>query len=177
LTVRAQRYLSFKHRAALYAQLDARLQRVTRFFGAACITNRVLGSVAAFSGRLTCSAETWRWLAETGALLEAANVSVARDLICERCPGPALDERIVSFEQAIFRIKTAGRTSRMLAELDAGLNFACPAWLTSLSDVRWYSHVLITVRAQLRTPIHFAEQVHREAIGMALIATLKRDGG
>jgi hypothetical protein len=172
----------FELRAARYGQWDARLRHVTRFFGAACMTNRVLGYVGSRAGQLLCSEDTCRWLAGTGALLEAENVAIADALYRGRLGGPSLDARIVSIEQGIVEAALQAASgsphhSRLLAELNAHLNYGCSAARMHFnSGVRWYSRVLSAVRAELAGPLDFAVQGHREAIGLALIARLRREG-
>lgn len=175
----------FQHRARLYGALDSRLRSKTRFFGAACVTNRVLGLLASVGsatvhGDLCACAD---WLSDLGASLETVNCAIA-DAVCSgRLTGLALDKRIVSLEQWVVEQSLEGaRSSRtavyfeVLPALDALLNQQ--GWLSILhfsSTVRWYRRVLSQVRDELRSPIEFARQAHREKIGLALIGALRRE--
>jgi hypothetical protein len=169
----------FQRRAALYGSLDDSLRHKTRFFGAASVTNRVLGHMASRTGHLLCSDDTFKWLLATGALLETANIAIAQAVASGRLAGPSLDGRIVSIEQSIVEealqsARTAQRYPRLLSELNAHLNGCSAAWIHFRDEVRWYSRVLSVVRETLASRIEFAAQAHREAIGLALIATLQR---
>jgi hypothetical protein len=169
----------FQRRAALYGRLDAHLHHKTRFFGAACVTNRVLGHMASHTGHFLCSDDTYKWLLATGALLETTNIAIAKAVASGRLTGPSLDGRIVSIEQSIVEealqsARTAQRYPRLLSELNAHLNSCAAGWMHFWVEVRWYSRVLSAVRETLASPIEFAAQAHREAIGLALIAALQR---
>jgi hypothetical protein len=124
------------------------------------------------------------WLSELGSSIETVNCSIADAVHTGRLTGPALDERIVSIEQSfIERSLDNARTSRqsrayleVLPALDALLNHR--SWISTLHfspAVRWYERVLAEVRDELRSPIEFARQRHREKIGMALIGALRRE--
>jgi hypothetical protein len=172
----------FQRRARIYAGVDARLHSKTRFFGAACATNHVLGHLASLRGAIACTKGCTDWLSALGASLETTNLSIADAVNSGRLTGRALDERIVSTEQSIVeRSLQDARRSRLTAyqqlllELDALLNQQ--RWLSSLHFspvVRWYSRVLAGVRFELKSPIEFARQIHRETVGMALISALHR---
>jgi hypothetical protein len=173
----------FRHRAQLYAALDSRLRSRTRFFGAACVTNRVLAhltSIGAAMGRAeVCTA----WLWELGTSLETVNRSIAESVQTGRLVGPALDQRIVSIEQSVVeqslqsaRTSCASALVEVLPALDGLLNHR--GWISTLHfspAVRWYRRVLAAVCDELRSPIEFARQRHREKIGLALISALQCD--
>jgi hypothetical protein len=173
----------FRRRAQLYGALDARLYARTRFFGAACVTNRALGHLTLLGGALADADLCADWLLDLGASLETVNRSIAEAVRTGRLAGPALDEQIVSIEQSAVErslqsaMEARGNTYRkVLPALDAILNHQ--SWISTLhfsSAVRWYRRVLAGVRHELQTPIEFARQLHREKIGMALIAALRRD--
>lgn len=172
----------FQSRARLYGALDSRLHAKTRFFGAACITNRVLAYAASVGGALAYAGACADWLADLGAALEAVNRSLAEVVYQGTEAGPQLDERIVCIEQSVVEQSLRdARSSRfnayleVLQALDAILNHA--SWLSALhvsSTVRWYRRVLAGVRDELNSPLEFARQNHREKIGMALITALRR---
>jgi hypothetical protein len=174
---------SFQCRAALYARLDTHLRQKTRFFGAAFMTNRVLGYLVSARSGLSISEATCDWLARLGGALETANLDIARALDDLSLEGPSLDGAIVSREQSIVadaldtaRIAQPGFHSRMLSELDILLNQRhWTALLRLNSDVYWYCRILSAVREQLACPIEFGSRRHRETIGMALIANLRRE--
>jgi hypothetical protein len=175
----------FQHRARLYGGFDSRLRSNTRFFGAACVTNRVLGHLASVAGTMAhgdlCACADW--LSDLGASLETLNCSIADAVSTGRLTGPGLDKRLVSLEQSVVEQSLEGaRTSRsrvyfeVLPALDALLNQQ--GWLAILhfsSTVRWYRRVLSEVRDELRSPIEFARQTHREKIGLALVGALRRE--
>jgi hypothetical protein len=173
----------FRRRAQLYGALDARLHSRTRFFGAACLTNRVLGHLTSFGGALADADLCAGWLWDLGASLETVNRSIAEAVHTGRLAGPALDQRIVSIEQsAVERSLQSAKGARgnahleVLPALDVILNHQ--SWISTLhfsAAVRWYRRVLAEVRHDLQSPIEFARQLHREKIGMALIAALRRD--
>ena len=173
----------FRRRAQLYGALDARLYAQTRFFGAACVTNRVLAHLTSLGGSLAEADLCADWLLDLGASLETLNRSIAEAVHAGRLAGPALDEQIVSIEQsAVERSLQRAMNTResgyrqVLPALDAILNHQ--SWVSTLhfsSAVRWYRRVLAGVRHELQAPIEFARQLHREKIGMALIAALRRD--
>lgn len=173
----------FRRRAQLYGALDARLYARTRFFGAACVTNRVLGHLTSLGGALSDADLCAAWLLDLGASLETVNRSIAEAVHAGRLAGPALDEQIVSIEQSAVErslqsaMEAQGSVYRgVVPALDAILNHQ--SWISTLhfsSAVRWYRRVLAGVRHELQTPIEFARQFHREKIGMALIAALRRD--
>jgi hypothetical protein len=171
---------SFQCRAALYARLDGRLHQKTRFFGAAFLTNRVLGYLASVRRGLPISEETCHWLAGMGELLEAANLNMAAALDTVCLAGRSLDASIVSHEQstveiALRKTRTAQPRlySKVSSELDTLLNAGSwPALFRLSPTVNRYCQVLSAVRQQLAGPIEFAAQQHRETIGMALIASL-----
>lgn len=175
----------FQHRARFYGALDSRLRSKTRFFGAACVTNRVLGHLASIGSGVPHGATCAAWLAELGASLERVNRSIAEAVHQGRLTGPALDERIVAIEQSaveqsLERSKTSGTCAyfAVLPALDGLLNHQ--SWISTLHfspAVRWYRRVLTGVRNELRSPIEFARQRHREQIGMALISALRREEG
>lgn len=170
----------FHFRAALYGRLDAHLWHKTRFFGAACVTNRILGQLGSVTGSLLCSVETQHWLATTGALLERRNLAIASAVASGALTGPSLDGRIVAIEQSVVEeaLQSPGAAviyPRIKSELNALLNHRCPAaWLHLRPEVSWYRRVLAGVRTGLDSPLDFSSQAHREAIGMALIAALRR---
>jgi hypothetical protein len=159
------------------------LHAKTRFFGAACATNHVLGHVASLRGAVICTEACTDWLSALGAALETTNLSMADAVNSGRLTGRALDERIVATEQSIVeRSLQAARSSRLapyaqlLLELDGLLNRQ--SWLSALHFspvVRWYSRVLAGVRSELNSPIEFARQAHREAVGLALITAMRRN--
>jgi hypothetical protein len=174
----------FQRRAQWYETFDSRLRSKTRFFGAACVTNRVLGHLASVGGAIAhgevCACADW--LSELGASLETVNRSIAEAVYTGRFAGPALDERIVSLEQSVVeqsleRARTSQTSAfEVLPALDALLNHQ--GWFSILdisSAVRWYRRVLSEVREELRSPIEFARQAHREKIGLALICALQRE--
>jgi hypothetical protein len=123
------------------------------------------------------------WLSDLGASLETVNCSIADAMHSGRLTGPALDKRIVSLEQSVVEQSLEdARTSQtavyfeVLPALDALLNQQ--GWLSMLHfspTVRWYRRVLSEVRDELRSPIEFARQAHREKIGLALIGALRRE--
>jgi hypothetical protein len=171
----------FQSRARLYAALDSRLQSKTRFFGAACVTNRVLAHWASM-GAVAHAGLCADWLSELGAALESVNRSIAAAVHNGDLTGPELDERIVFIEQSV--VETSLRRARasqtqaylnVLPALDALLNHE--SWLSAWHfspAVRWYRRVLAGAREELRSPFEFARQCHREKIGMALIVALRR---
>lgn len=173
----------FQRRAHLYAALDLRLRSKTRFFGAACVTNRVLAHLASIEAAVSRAERCAAWLSELGSSLETVNRSIADSVHSGRLAGPALDERIVSIEQSVVeRSLRSARTVRaspygeVLPALDALLNHR--SWIAALHfspAVRWYRRVLTEVRDELRSPIEFARQLHREKIGLALIGALQRE--
>jgi hypothetical protein len=64
----------------------------------------------------------------------------------------------------------------VLPALDALLNHQ--SWISTFycsAAVRWYRRVLAGVRHELKSPIEFARQRHREKVGMALISALRRE--
>ena len=174
---------AFHNRARLYESLDSRLHAKTRFFGAACVTNRVLVHLAQSRSALARAEVCADWLSELGAALETVNRSIADALFDGSLAGPALDERIVSLEQSVVEHSLRkGRISRMgayrdvLPAVDAVLNQS--SWLSAFHfspAVRWYRRVLGGVRQELASPLQFEQQSHRERIGMALISALRRD--
>jgi hypothetical protein len=123
------------------------------------------------------------WLSDLGASLETLNGSIADAVSAGSLTGPGLDKRLVSLEQSFVERSLEGaRTSRtnayfeVLPALDALLNEQ--GWLSMLhfsSAVRWYRRVLSDLRDELRSPIEFARQAHRERIGLALIDALRRE--
>jgi hypothetical protein len=124
-----------------------------------------------------CSA----WLARLGGLLEQHNLRIAAAIGAGELTGPGLDERIVALEQSLVQRALHatpaphGSFADVEGELDALLN---PPWLSILHvcpPVRWYSSVLLTVRAQIRLPLRFAVQSHREKIGIALVNHVRED--
>ena len=161
------------------------MHRKTRFYGAAFLTNRVLGYLASVRCGLPISEETCHWLAGTGELLEAANLNMATALDTVGLEGPSLDASIVSLEQSMVEIALRkARTaqprlySKVSCELDTLLNTGSwPALLRLSTTVNRYCQVLSAVRRQLAGPIEFAVQQHREAIGMALITSLRQENG
>jgi hypothetical protein len=171
----------FQRRAQLYAALDSRLQSQTRFFGAACVTNRMFGHLIALGRAITDANLCVGWLLDMGASLETTNRSIAEAVLTGRLAGPALDQRIVSIEQSAVErslqsAKAAQAYPAVLPALDALLNHQ--SWISTLhfsSAVRWYRRVLAGVRHELQSPIEFGRQLHREKIGMALITALRRD--
>jgi hypothetical protein len=174
----------FQNRARLYGALDLRLRSKTRFFGAACITNRVLGHLASSRVGIPHTGMCADWLSELGTSLETVNRSLAEAVHTGHLVGPALDQRIVSIEQSaveqsLERARTSGTSAylRVLPLLDALLNHrSLISTLHFSSAVRWYRRVLAQVRDDLRSPIEFARQAHREKIGLALISALQREG-
>jgi hypothetical protein len=167
----------------LYARLDHRLRQKTRFFGAAFLTNRVLGYLAPVRRSLSISEPTCHWLAGLGELLEAANLALVSMVETAALEGLSLDAAIVAHEQSIVAqaLREAHAVQpalyeRMMSELDLLLNTATrPALLRLSTDVNRYCRVLSTVRRQLACPIEFALQRHREIIGMALIQSLREE--
>jgi hypothetical protein len=148
------------------------------------MTNRVLGYLVSARSGLSISEATCDWLVRLGGALETANLDIAGALDDLSLEGPLLDGAIVSREQSIVAdaldsVRTAQRGfhSRMLSELDILLNQRYwTALLRLSSDVNWYCRVLSTVRDELACPIEFGSRRHRETIGMALIANLRREG-
>jgi hypothetical protein len=173
----------FQHRARLYGVLDSRLHSKTRFFGAACATNRVFGQLASLGGAIAHASVCSHWLSELGTSLEIVNRSIADAVHTGRLGGPGLDERIVSIEQSVVerslqwaKASRAGAECDVLPTLDALLNHR--GWISTLlfsPAVQWYRRVLAEVRHELKSPIEFARQLHREKIGIALIGALQRE--
>jgi hypothetical protein len=173
--VRRER-LGFRRRAALYAGLDARLRNKTRFFGAACLTNCVLAHLVTIDNSISSSGTCIRWLWNLGALLETINLAAAEDLKAESEVGPALDEHLISKEQAAVEKSLQGATADFVLQMNRFLNH--DRWLGALHfspEVRWYSGVLVNLREELASPLDFARQPHREAIGVSLTRALRRD--
>jgi len=173
---------SFQTRAALYGRLDAHLRQKTRFFGAAALTNQVLAYLASARSGLLCSPATANWLCSIGACLEARNIRLADRIGRRYFAGAALDQQLVSVEQSMVEdaLKAArgaqrGNYTATLAEMNALLNDRLwPALFWPRSEVRGYARILATVRSDLGSPIEFSQQRHRETIGTALIAALRR---
>jgi hypothetical protein len=120
---------------------------------------------------------------DLGASLLPINLAVAKDIRVGTLAGPALDERLICIEQSVVErslqsARALCRTrpySEFLRQMNGILNH--DPWLGSLHfspAVRWYSAVLIDVRAELASPLDFARQLHRETIGVVLTRTLRR---
>jgi hypothetical protein len=172
----------FRYRARLYGELDSRLHSKTRFFGAASVTNCVLGDLATIGLASAPANRCAGWLADLGSSLETLNRSIAEAVHLGCLAGPGLNARIVSIEQAVveqsLQRARASRTSDyfdVLPVLDALLNRGWMPTYHFSPAVRCYRRVLAQVRDELRSPIEFARHQHREKIGMALICELQRE--
>ena len=172
----------FELRARRYHELDSRLSEKTRFFGAACITNCVLGHLASGAGAAFCPRKCVAWLFELGAVLESQNLSIAAAITDEPTAGAQLDQRMVAIEQTlvedslrISQLQHRGSYSRLLVNLNSLLNRSWFASFHFSATVRWYWQVLAEVRNDLAVPINFSEQYHRERLGMGLIRALHRE--
>src|SRR6185437_7667230 len=90
----------FRRRALCYEHWDHCLASKTRFFGAASVTNRVLGHLVSLSvvrPRIEACAP---WLSMLGVLLEGTNSALARAVTRGDLAGANLDYQIVSIEQS-----------------------------------------------------------------------------
>ncbi len=170
-------------RAELYRRFDMRFSGQTRFFGAASMTVTMLANnaIPILSAQLV-SSDTRNFLTRVSGRLEQLNVNVARGLESGRISGSNLDQRIVHAEQTVvqgelnsLRQNDAATYNRVVGETNALLN---PRGLiagmanTYPSD-RAYQRVLNGVRESLGRDIDFSKQSDREAIGNALIASLR----
>jgi hypothetical protein len=164
----------FQRRALLYADLDRELSRKTRFFGAASMTNNVLGRLFEFHPTLI-SPDSGRLLQRLGAALERLNVGFAKSIRAGVECGDALDRRLVEAEQRAAQTQWGKSYSKPVEqELDDLLNGSHVLCLFARfwKDSRDYSAVLAALRRQMGVRLNFADEAHRVNIGCALIAHL-----
>jgi hypothetical protein len=174
----------FEQRAELYADWDRQLRAKTRFFAAACLTNRVLGVLARMAFPVRLSAGAVELLEKLGASLEPGNRSLAMRVRAGKRSGALLDAWMVQIEQRRVESFLDGwgalrptTVRRVTAELDGVLNWNVPCSLCCnlLPSLSGYLGVLRLVRSEIGPRIEFARQAHRVRIGQELIEGI-RDG-
>lgn len=180
----------FERRARLYRQYDDILRHHTRFFAAAALINSLLHGLNRPAARWAVKRSALRYLHDTGAYLESLNVMQALHLRSQASAAQPvgafsaelLDERMVRFEQSAVQRRLeawaldAPRThGRVLDHLDNLLNTPLARCMprTIGRGALPVLHLMSRVREQVGGNLQFARQLHREAIGLALIAAVR----
>ena len=172
----------FKARARLYEALDhgacARAPGFMRRQRAPIGFSGVLPRALGLGG---CSVPTISLLASLGVSLAPMNIALARVVAFPGTSPEECDRRLVSIEQhaveaflAAARRKNPEGHTACVKEIDALLT---GRWLTGRwravgavdADLRRYDKVLQSLTWELNGPLSFADRVHREEIGFALI--------
>ena len=172
----------FARRSARYSALDALWGSHTRFFGAAAVVNAALAQLFNVFPPIRAS-DSFRFLDEAGAALEAENLNFARD-IPRSVPAGLLDRDLVFAEQTrlqrcvlVRQAQDPRRWGRTREALNALLNERYPSSLISRCNVadNPLPRVLREVRAQLGSDLDFEVPAHRIRIGLQLIEHLRGD--
>jgi hypothetical protein len=164
----------------LYVSWDQRLAGVTRFFGAAALTNALLAQLHAHGG-LWVSHVALQFLDSMGTQLQLANMRLACRLAHAPCYATDLDQRIVWCEQSIvervlqrLRRTDGAHIQSIVLELDRLLALASSSTLLGTAGLRLYSQVLRGVARDLGRRIQFAGCSDRVRIGCGLIDHLRQ---
>lgn len=173
-------------RGYFYAQLDARLSGSTRFFGAAALTVTMLADLDFPISGLFVSSSTRSEMASISSRLESFNRSTAAAIENGRLGGANLDAELVHREQTVVQTQLNALQKNdpesyksLVSQVNGLLN---PSGGTAIAanlyatDSR-YQSVLSSVRKSLGRDINFSNQSDREAIGNALVKSVKAQGG
>jgi hypothetical protein len=187
----------FTGRVALYTGLDDRLHSMTRFFGAAALTNAALVELCS----LPCAGR-WAWrpaidyFGVIGTALEAMNIKWARRIesgerVTERSArefpgdprGHDLDSSLVTLEQLeverlLRQYEWQHSQNRALAQINWLLRWAPQLTrpLRHCRSIAVFRQVLSQMRAQLGRPANFALLDDRIGIGYALTRSIREPG-
>ena len=175
----ANGWSAFCQRAYQYQQLDRMFASQTRFFAAASMTTAMLASMEMPVGNTWFTSRSTRtFMRAVSGQLERLNFDIAYQLESGALSGSNLDAYIVRQEQnavqgALDGLRASDPKSyeSLISEVNGLLNGEGYSGLAGsvYSSDREYQGVLDGVREQLGGDIDFANQDHREAIGMALI--------
>jgi len=181
---------AFCGRATEYGQIDARVSGQTRFFAAASAVSQALANTDVLYGglgsRLVVSGATQTFLSAVGSDLLQMNRSAAADIQSGKLSGPDLDSRMVHMEQTrvqgsldALQKSNPAAYDQVVKDSNSALN---PTGLlkeaaTKFSTDKAYMKVLDGVRKELGRNIDFRIQADREAIGNALIKSVRQTGG
>ena len=172
----------FADRARLYARLDEKLRPMTRFFGAAAVTN---GALVEFCS-LPCP-RRWRFAIDyfglIGTALEAINVKWARSIEEGDLPKSDLDSSLVTLEQLeVERLLQEHHSRhfhhRALEQINWLLQWAQPLArpLRHCPSIKVYRRVLGHMRVRLGRPVDFALLDDRIGIGHTLTRSIRELG-
>ncbi|HEY6927768.1 MAG TPA: hypothetical protein VI653_30110 [Steroidobacteraceae bacterium] len=179
---REQHSHRFAGRVRLYTGLDEKLRLVTRFFGAAALTNAALVELCS----LPCLGR-WRFAIDyfglIGTALEALNVTWARRIEAGELGRSGLDNSLVTLEQLeVERLLREYQSQhfypRALEQINWLLQWAHPLAraLRHCPSIGIYRQVLGHTRARLGRPVDFASLHDRIGIGDALTRSVRELG-
>lgn len=169
----------FADRVRLYAGLDEKLCSMTRFFGAAALTNAALVELCS----LPCPGR-WRFAIDyfglIGTTLEVINMKWARRIEAGELEKDDLDNSLVRLEQLeVERLLQKHRSQHFHGRAVGQINWLLQ-WAHSLArplghcpSIRVYRQVLGHMRARLGRPVDFASLEDRIAIGHALTRSIR----
>ncbi len=170
----------FQARMRLYVYWDQRLAGLTRFFGAAALTNALLAELHPCC-RLWVSRSALHFLNVVGARLQTVNMCLARQLADAPLYAVDLDQRIVWHEQSVVEglLQSLQRNHRariqgIIVELDRLLSLGSSSALAGTPNLRVYSAVLRAVTRDLGRRIQFAGRGDRVRIGCGLTDYLRQ---
>ncbi len=171
----------YRRRALEYWRLDRLHAERSRFLAAASIVSYVLDSVEPYAF-FVVGRPGVRLLSQIGARLSTLNLGIVGRLSGIHC-GISFDEHWVRLEQTavqdILRGRQAHHPDRFAASMrgiDRLLAFAGWELPIGSSPALLLSDAVRTVAKAQRTPLEFANQEHRERIGMRLIDTIRGVG-